>query len=306
MQPCERCKRRSRSRFGYVHEEVAIFHRCVQQSAQRVRTKLHVYTRTTHATPTSRLQNYCYRPRDAADATPATAMAPSFRWLAAALLAATATAQFPGMPGGPPADARPIFKSGKYLGCTVCKLAVEEIWKEALRLREEAPYKKPSEDMYQDSIAQICDPIKDLGEWVAMYDVTQSERGAPLRMEKQEYMCECRRECRTIQKACENIINEHMEDMAESLYKRDAASLEKFSNRVCTKWAEACPSKTPKTYLHPNEHFMPLDEEMWRMRRMQDVINDQAKKHKKQPVQFVDPMQSAYFGDDEDFEPDEL
>ena len=64
-----------------------------------------------------------------------------------------------------------------------------------------------------------------------------------------------------------------MEDMAESLYKRDAATLEKFSNRVCTKWAEACPSKTPKTYLHPNEHFMPLDEEMWRMRRMQDVIN---------------------------------
>ena len=223
-----------------------------------------------------------------------------------ALLAAATNAQFPGMPGGPPADARPIFKSGKYLGCTVCKLAVEEIWKEALRLREEAPYKKPSEDMYQDSIQQICDPIKDLGEWVAMYDITQSERGAPLKMEKQEYMCECRRECRTIQKACENIVNEHLEDMAESLYKRDAASLEKFSNRVCTKWAEACPSKTPKTYLHPNEHFMPLDEEMWRMRRMQDVINDQAKKHKKQPVQFVDPMQSAYFGDDEDFEPDEL
>lgn len=271
-----------------------------------MRTELHVYTRTTHATPTPRRRNYCYRPRDAADATPATAMAPSFRWLAAALLVATTNAHFPGMPGGPPADARPIFKSGKYLGCTVCKLAVEEIWKEALRLREEAPYKKPSEDMYQDSIAQICDPIKDLGEWVAMYDITQSERGAPLKMEKQEYMCECRRECRTIQKACENIVNEHMEDMAESLYKRDAASLEKFSNRVCTKWAEACPSKTPKTYLHPNEHFMPLDEEMWRMRRMQDVINDQAKKHKKQPVQFVDPMQSAYFGDDEDFEPDEL
>ena len=279
-------------------------------ACRRVRSecgrKLHVYTRTTHATPTTRRRNYCCRPRDAADATPATAMAPSFRWLAAALLVATTNAQFPGMPGGPPADARPIFKSGKYLGCTVCKLAVEEIWKEALRLREEAPYKKPSEDMYQDSIQQICDPIKDLGEWVAMYDITQSERGAPLRMEKQEYMCECRRECRTIQKACENIINEHMEDMAESLYKRDAASLEKFSNRVCTKWAEACPSKTPKTYLHPNEHFMPLDEEMWRMRRMQDVINDQAKKHKKQPVQFVDPMQSAYFGDDEDFEPDEL
>ncbi len=174
------------------------------------------------ATPTTRRHN--------------AAMAPLQRrhLLRLALLAAATNAQFPGMPGGPPADARPIFKTGKYLGCTVCKLAVEEIWKEALRLREEAPYKKPSEDMYQDSIQQICDPIKDLGEWVAMYDITQSERGAPLKMEKQEYMCECRRECRTIQKACENIVNEHMEDMAESLYKRDASTLEKFSNRVCT------------------------------------------------------------------------
>ena len=51
---------------------------------------------------------------------------------------------------------------------------------------------------------------------------------------------------------------------------------------------------------------MPVDEEMYRMRKMQDVINDQATKYKKQPVQFVDPMQAAFFGDDEDFEPDEL
>ena len=168
-----------------------------------MRTEPHVYTRTTHATPTTRRRNYCYRPRDAADATPATAMAPSF--LAAALLAATATAQFPGMPGGPPADARPIFKTGKYLGCTVCKLAVEEIWKarsstpSSLRLAwRKRPTKSLQKDMYQDSIQQICDPIKDLGEWVAMYDITQSERGAPLKMEKQEYMS---KECRRVESA---------------------------------------------------------------------------------------------------------
>ena len=59
-------------------------------------------------------------------------------------------------------------------------------------------------------------------------------------------------------------------------------------------------------YLHPDEYWMPVDEEMYRMRKMQDVINDQATKYKKQPVQFVDPMQAAFFGDDEDFEPDEL
>ena len=41
------------------------------------------------------------------------------------------------------------------------------------------------------------------------------------------------------------------------------------------------------------------------MRKMQDHINEQASKYKKQPVQFVDPMQNMYFGDDEDFEPDD-
>ena len=35
-------------------------------------------------------------------------------------------------------------------------------------------------------------------------------------------MSECRRECRTIEKACRYVFDEHREDMAESLYKRDA------------------------------------------------------------------------------------
>ena len=176
-------------------------------------------------------------------------MVPSFRWLAAALLAAAATAQFPGMPGGPPADARPIFKSGKYLGCTVCKLAVEEIWNEALRLREEAPYKKPSEDMYQDSIQQICDPIKDLGEWVAMYDVTQSERGAPLRMEKQEYMCECRRECRQMLELSTSQLEEMMEK--KGTFGREYRI-------VAAAWYETKmpPTRSPRLRWHPDDSLM--------------------------------------------------
>mmetsp|Transcript_28684 Transcript_28684/g.88691 ORF Transcript_28684/g.88691 Transcript_28684/m.88691 type:complete len:236 (-) Transcript_28684:28-735(-) len=223
------------------------------------------------------------------------------------LLAAAANAQLPGMPGGPPADARPIHKTAQQLECAVCKRATEQLWTKTMDLRENAPYKKPSEDMYMDAIEQICNPDKDLGEWIAHIDITQSERGAPLKLEAQEYLGECRRECRTIASACRTVYDEHREDMAESLYKRDASTLEKFASRVCNKWAGVCPAKSPKKpYLHPDEYWMPVDEEMYRMRKMQDVINDQATKYKKQPVQFVDPMQAAFFGDDEDFEPDEL
>lgn len=192
-----------------------------------------------------------------------------------------------------------MHQTAKLLGCAVCKLATGELWAKALDLRETAPYKKPSEDMYQDVIEQLCDPERDGGEWIAHYDVVQADRGAPLKLEKQEYLGECRRECRTIQKACRAVYDEHAEDAAESLYKRDASTLEKFSSRVCTKWAGACPATPVKnTYLHPDEFWMPVDEEMYRMRKMQESINEQATKYKKQPVQFVDPMQQAYFGDE--------
>lgn len=62
---------------------------------------------------------------------------------------------------------------------------------------------------------------------------------------------------------------------------------------------------------------MPVDEEMYKMKKMQQVINKQAQKYGKQPVQvnassnvadrsraaqFVDPMQNAMFMDEEDYD----
>ena len=51
-------------------------------------------------------------------------------------------------------------------------------------------------------------------------------------------------------KACENIINEHLEDMAESLYKRDASTLEKFSNESAPVWKSTSVSGAPYAILH--------------------------------------------------------
>lgn len=223
-------------------------------------------------------------------------------------LVAIVRCQLPGMPGGPPSEARPIHKSVKDLECVVCKKAAQVLWDAALELRETAPYKKPSEDMYFDTIVELCVPEKDGGEWITFQDVVQKSEGAPLKLEDQGYLGECRRECRTVAKACANVFEEHREDVAESLFKRDAATFEKFSNRICVKWSGVCPykaAKAPKPYVHPDEYWMPVDEEMYKMRKMQDVINGQATKYGKQPVQFVDPMQGAFYGNDDDFDDEE-
>lgn len=122
------------------------------------------------------------------------------------------------------------------------------------------------EEEFQELTFNVCDPDLDEGEWITMYDVVQhipgsgndeedggdldedseeavaaaagSTAGGRIAVEKQEYVGECRRECRTIQRACNNVLEEYREDLAELLWKRTPDTLEKLSSRVCTKWAK--------------------------------------------------------------------
>ncbi|KAJ1454466.1 hypothetical protein M885DRAFT_521734 [Pelagophyceae sp. CCMP2097] len=210
-----------------------------------------------------------------------------------------ARAQMPGM-GGMPSEARPVAKSAKALECAVCKVAIGELHVQSAAARATAPYGKLGEMELQELAGDLCDPDLDGGEWITYYDILQEKKGDRLKLEKQEYLGECRRECRTIVKACRAVLDEQREDIAELLYKEPQLSEEKLKSRVCQKWAKKCPEKPPSpSYAHPDEYWMPVDEEMYRMKKMQQSINEQATKYGKQPVQFVDPMQSMMFADDE-------
>lgn len=207
--------------------------------------------------------------------------------------------QVPGMPGMP-TEARPIPGTSKYIECAVCKVATEEVWEQASKAREAAPW--IGEVEFQEITEKVCDPDVDEGEWITFYDLVQAEKGASIKLEHKKYLGECRRECRSIAKACRAVYDEFREDVAESLYKRDASSVDKFKSRVCQKWSGVCPPKNvPKDFEHPDEFWMPVDEEMYKMKKMQQAINKQAEKYGKQQVQFVDPMQNAMFMD-----PDEM
>ena len=79
---------------------------------------------------------------------------------------------------------------------------MQEIWEVAESMRETAPYGKVGEEEYQELTEDVCDADTDMGEWMSMQDVTQAQKGASLKLEQQEHLGECRRECRTIEKAC--------------------------------------------------------------------------------------------------------
>lgn len=100
----------------------------------------------------------------------------------------------------------------------MCKLATQEMWDQAAKAREVAPGGRLGEDDLQEMASEVCDPDLDGGEWITYYDITQSEPGASIKLEKQEYLGECRRECRTIVHACRGVYDEYREDVAESAH----------------------------------------------------------------------------------------
>lgn len=123
--------------------------------------------------------------------------------------------QFPGMPGMP-TEARPISKTANLIQCAVCKLATQEVWDQTEAARVAAPSGRLGEDEIQEIASDVCNVDVDGGEWISFYDITQTEAGAPIKLDKQDYLGECRRECRTIVKACRAVYDEFREDVAES------------------------------------------------------------------------------------------
>lgn len=66
-------------------------------------------------------------------------------------------------------------------------------------------------------IESICDPDTSNGEWISKYDLVES--GERLLVQEQDDFGECNSECRTIGRACNEIIGDHDTDVAEELYK---------------------------------------------------------------------------------------
>ena len=64
---------------------------------------------------------------------------------------------------------------------------------------------------------RITDPSKDEGEWIAKIDLVES--GDKLLVEEQPQLGDCGVECKTVQRAAEEIVGDHDTDLAEELWK---------------------------------------------------------------------------------------
>lgn len=201
----------------------------------------------------------------------------------AVCVVAIATAQTFGEMGMPkkPTPA-PIDKDIPFIKCGVCKRAMEEAYARTRDLVTEdkpAPIKKRRleasssagdlEGKVEDMLQEICDPEKSMGEWISELDVVKSGQELTLVHKGPGH---CRRECRTIAKVCETLMDKLADDDLQSVLTtavRDAsvtraADVQKLAkSTVCTKMAGVCKKgKTPKWpegKVRKNEEFKPKD-----------------------------------------------
>jgi hypothetical protein len=66
-------------------------------------------------------------------------------------------------------------------------------------------------------VEAMGNPAKDEGHWIAKTDLVES--GSKLKLVEHEKIGKCKSECKTIQRAVEEILEEHDTDIAEQLWK---------------------------------------------------------------------------------------
>uniref|UniRef100_A0A7S0R519 Saposin B-type domain-containing protein n=1 Tax=Pyramimonas obovata TaxID=1411642 RepID=A0A7S0R519_9CHLO len=182
-------------------------------------------------------------------------------FIALALLIVSSNGMMPGMGGGKKKDKAPAVKSDiKYIKCSVCEEIVKFLHREVKKMRDELPKnKKLAEFDILEMTEKVCDPEKEEGEWITFLDMV--EDGDKIKLVTRERPGKCKKECRTIARACEEIMDSADTELGELLFKGEMQRA-KLSNELCRELSNACSKPAPKVKKDrkPIEEFEEMSE----------------------------------------------
>jgi len=213
---------------------------------------------------------------------PFQAVSPCFLWdmasLGAWVMALAATGAQMGMDQMPkkPKPA-PLNDDLKYIKCEACNKAVAAAYEQAKALT--------SMSLVEDMLERVCDADNDgqegrgsEGKWMNEFDIVK--RGQALALERQGPGY-CRRECRTIAKACDGVLGKmETDELGEVLLAavRDGTSAGVVAQRVCIKMAGVCKKGKvplwPEGKVRKNEQFQPKDKKDLDLERLMESLKD--------------------------------
>ncbi|KAG8462465.1 hypothetical protein KFE25_010290 [Diacronema lutheri] len=152
----------------------------------------------------------------------------------------------------------PAVKSDlPYIRCEVCRRAVELAYAHAKdkldkRFKHKAKRRNEftqfeGEAEIQEFIEKVCvvDKPDGPGEWIRRTDLISD--GDKLVLYDTGAAGHCERECRTIEQACDEVVDAADTDFSEALYEgaKQGLDLEKVQRMVCNRSAKVCKTKPP-------------------------------------------------------------
>ncbi|CAI5999406.1 unnamed protein product [Closterium sp. NIES-65] len=148
-------------------------------------------------------------------------------------------------------------------------------------------------------VESACDVSKDEGDWIQWLDV--QENGDKLELKEFPYPGDCRTECKTIQKACQEVVGFSDTDVAELLFSHPSIQEAELTKRLCQDMTPTCrkqPPPVPKG-RKPGEAFQRKSStEVERERMMRDMDLKSEKYREENPRAPRMPKMKLYSRDD--------
>ncbi|KAG9456563.1 hypothetical protein H6P81_001071 [Aristolochia fimbriata] len=143
-----------------------------------------------------------------------------------------------------------------YIKCQVCEKLTAQLLQQVQKKESQIFPKKVSEFQIIEIAENVCNLKKEEGDWIFQIDI--AENGDALELVEQGTEGECNSECKTIERACQEVLGYSDTDVAEFLFnkKPDMGSLFKFLCKDLTMACSTKPPPLPKGRV-PGESFQP-------------------------------------------------
>ncbi|XP_009802306.1 uncharacterized protein [Nicotiana sylvestris] len=142
-----------------------------------------------------------------------------------------------------------------YIKCQVCEKLAYQLYNQVQNKRAEISPKKISEYQIIEISENVCNLKKQEADWILKIDIV--EQGDRLELVEQDSEGQCNSECKTIERACQDVMDYSDTDVAEYLYKHnpDLDSLKSFLCKDLSKSCSKAPPPVPKNRA-PGEPFI--------------------------------------------------
>ncbi|RHN53145.1 hypothetical protein MtrunA17_Chr6g0488281 [Medicago truncatula] len=130
-----------------------------------------------------------------------------------------------------------------YIKCQVCEILAKQLYQQVQSKKAEISPKKISEYQIIEIAENVCNLKKVEADWILRIDIVEKADRLELE-EEHDSEGQCNSECKTVERACQEVMGYSDTDVAEYLYscKPDIDSL---TNYLCKDLSKSCNTKPP-------------------------------------------------------------